>query len=158
MRALLLSILIAAMLIVPCAAEAFPPIALSDTFVHEAPTDIDPAARYALYTAGSEEDRAAFREGFGAEMIDEFMIIYADADGGVLREYDYYVLASEEDAEKVLASEENLAMAIPFEGYGDVILRVADASDPNQYFTEISAASYVRELTEGGMAEYEDME
>lgn len=76
-------------------------IAITDQLNHEDPEDIEYESRYALTTGKENPDFVeGFKNDYGVEFVEQFAIIYVNADDKVVGEYDYYVLGTPEDAQK----------------------------------------------------------
>ncbi len=76
-------------------------LVITDKLNHEDPADIEFETRYALTTGkDSPELVEAFKADYGVDFVEMFSIIYANKDDKVVGEYDYYVFATAEDAQK----------------------------------------------------------
>lgn len=77
------------------------PISITDSIKHEDPADLEFETRYAL-TCGKNAPMYVdgFKVDYGVDFIEQIVIIYANADNKVVKEYDYYVFAKPEDADK----------------------------------------------------------
>lgn len=78
-------------------------IKISDSFTHKDPEGVEYATRYAFCTAPNDPYiTEGFKEDYGIEMVQQFMVIYADKDDKAICQYDYYVAKDEENAQKTL--------------------------------------------------------
>ena len=76
-------------------------IKLTDTYTHKDPEGMEYAVRYAYCSAKDDpEFNESFKEGYGLDLVQQYVIIYADKDDKPLMEYDYYIAADEENAKK----------------------------------------------------------
>lgn len=78
-------------------------IKISESFTHKDPEGVEYATRYDFCTAPDDPFiTESFKEEYGVEMVQQFMIIYADKDDKVICQYDYYVAKDEENAKKAI--------------------------------------------------------
>lgn len=78
-------------------------IKISDSYTHKDPEGVEYATRYAFCSAPDDTFiTEGFKENYGVEMVQQFMIIYADKDDKVICQYDYYVAKDEENAQKTI--------------------------------------------------------
>ncbi|GEM_PF-6788948 len=75
-------------------------IVLCDTFTHHDPTDVEFTTRYACTSGESQDVKDAYKQNYGIDALSEYWILYASADDVAVAEYDYYVFATAEDAQK----------------------------------------------------------
>lgn len=132
-------------------------IKISDSFDHVDPEGMEYAARYA-YTSGKNEPGLveSFKEYYNLDIVEQFMIIYADKDDKPLAQYEYYVMADEEQAKQCCVE---LGEDI-FTAQGNVAVMVSDAEmtqmmiDMNMQYgslTENSCKAYAEFMKEGYM-------
>lgn len=78
-------------------------IKLCDSFTHKDPEGVEYAKRYAFCSAPDDPFiTESFKDDYGIELVQQFMIIYADKDDKVICQYDYYVAKDEENAKKTV--------------------------------------------------------
>ncbi|MBQ0000789.1 MAG: hypothetical protein KBT01_04530 [Clostridiales bacterium] len=76
-------------------------IQITDTFTHKDPEGVEYAVRYAYCSAKDDpEFNDSFKQGYGLDLVQQYLIIYADKDDKPLMQYDYYIAADEENAKK----------------------------------------------------------
>lgn len=75
-------------------------VKITDAMIHEDPTDIEFADRYAMYSGETCALADMFQEQHDVKLNQEYMILYGDKDDTALRQYVYYVFDSAEDALK----------------------------------------------------------
>lgn len=127
-------------------------ITITDSVKHEDPTDLEFETRYAL-TSGKEAP--AFVEGFkadyGVDFIEQIVVIYANADNKVVKEYDYFVFKTPEDADKFYQDGQSELRGGKIEG--NVVCESMDEEMVNQLIdmnvqynsmSENSATAYVQ--------------
>lgn len=123
-------------------------IKLCDTFTHKDPEGVDFAARYAYCSAPGDPNLIdPFKEDYGIEVVQQFFIIYADANDKPLAQYEYYVCKDEENAKK-LSELFDPTFYIP---NGNVILGYSDAELTQQM---IDANIQYASLTENSTKAY----
>ena len=103
-------------------------IAVTDTYTHHDPEGMEYAMRYA-FTSGKNPPELVelFRGDYGVEFVEQIFILYADANDHALAQYEYYVFASEEDAQRF--NEDALGGSMIVEG--NVASYVADEEETN---------------------------
>lgn len=76
-------------------------IVITEELNHEDPADLEFESRCAL-TTGKENPEfvEGFKADYGVDFVEQFAVIYINAEDKVVGEYDYYVLGSPEDAQK----------------------------------------------------------
>ena len=132
-------------------------IKISDNFTHVDPEGMEYAARYA-YTSGKNVPDLvdSFKEYYGLDIVEQFMIIYADENDKPLAQYEYYVMADEEQAKECC----EILGEDMFAPQGSVAVGVSDAEftqmmiDMNiQYgsLTENSCKAYAEFMKDGYM-------
>lgn len=73
---------------------------ITDEVTHKDPEGLEYATRYAYYSGETCALADMLKEQYGVTATDEYVIIYADKDDVALAEYNYFVFASDEDAQK----------------------------------------------------------
>lgn len=98
-------------------------IQISDTYVHHDPEGLEYAKRYAYTSGKNVQDLVdSFKQDYDLDFTENYMIIYADAEDKPLAQYDYYVMADSENAEKCCG-----ILGGDFTTEGNVALSAADA-------------------------------
>lgn len=78
-------------------------IKISDSYTHKDPEGVEYAKRYAFCSAPDDPFITEnFKDEYGIELVQQFMIIYADKDDKAICQYDYYVAKDEENAKKTV--------------------------------------------------------
>lgn len=78
-------------------------IKISDSYTHKDPEGVDYEKRYAFCSAPDDPFiTETFKDEYGIELVQQFMVIYADKDDKAICQYDYYVAKDEENAKKTL--------------------------------------------------------
>lgn len=103
-------------------------VKITDAVVHEDPTDIEFADRYAMYSGETCALADMFQEQHDVKLNQEYVILYGDKDDTALRQYVYYVFDSAEDALKYqqAATEEYSLDAAVMEADPTVVCEVTD--------------------------------
>lgn len=105
-------------------------IKITDTYIHKDPEGLDYAVRYAYCSALNDPELIdGYKENYGLDFVQEFMIIYADKDDKPLMQYDYYVLADEENAKKCAEELDPNS----FKAEGVICLSISDAETTQLY-------------------------
>lgn len=119
-------------------------IQITDSFTHVDPEGMEYAARYA-YTSGKNEPGLVegFKQNYNLDIVEQLMIIYADKDDKPLAQYEYFVMANEEQAKECA---EQLGADLSTT-QGNVTIMVSDAAttqsmiDMNMQFGSLSENS-----------------
>lgn len=127
-------------------------IAITDEYNHEDPADLEYDQRIALTTGKNAPDFVdGFKQEYDVDFVEQFAVIYSDKDDKVVGEYDYYVFATPEDAQKFGKAFDTESRGGKIEGNvvaefmdGETVNMIIDINIQYNSMSENTASAYVQ--------------
>lgn len=99
-------------------------VKITDEYTHKAPEGLEYETRYAYWSGDECSLVEMFKTYYDVNITAEYIVIYANKDDKAVAQYTYFVMASEEDAQKFM--EVSTGTADDMQAVGNVIVQVMD--------------------------------
>ncbi len=99
-------------------------VKITDEYTHTVPEGLEFETRYAYWSGDECSLVDMFKTYYDVTITAEYIVIYADKDDKAVAQYTYFVMASEEDAQKFM--DVSVGTADDIQAVGNVIVQVMD--------------------------------